>query len=276
MSTSQKTTIPSANDLVDIPDNGFFSNPSTELYWQMTKTEKYTLLGLLNYIKPKVAIEIGTYQGGSLQVISHFSEKVYCLDVVDQYVEALRGKFNNVHFRIGDSKETLPRLISQINQEEEAVNFVLIDGDHSEEMVKKDINAVLKIIPKEPVYIVFHDSFNPSCRKGILSADWKQSPYVHYVDLDYTTGVFYDKKYEEAKYHSMWGGLALAVMLPTKRTGELKIQQSQQALFNTVYKSSIHRWESFISPLWYFLGRHKVGRLIYRQLEKVLGFIHQL
>jgi hypothetical protein len=39
----------------------------------------------------------------------------------------------------------------------------------------------------------------------------------------------------------MWGGLALAVMLPQPRSGELTIQQSRRGAFEAAYAQSAHR-----------------------------------
>ena len=61
----------------------FFSNfsisPSIE--WQMSRAEKYCLINLLENLKPEYSIEIGTYKGGSLQVLSKYSKKVYSIDI---------------------------------------------------------------------------------------------------------------------------------------------------------------------------------------------------
>src|SRR5437868_8530331 len=50
-------------------------------YWEMSPSEQVALVFLLEYLRPKVAIEIGTRFGGSLQVLSHFSDRVYSLDI---------------------------------------------------------------------------------------------------------------------------------------------------------------------------------------------------
>jgi predicted O-methyltransferase YrrM len=47
------------------------------LYWMMSPAEQVALSFLLDRLRPKVAIEIGTRFGGSLQVISQYAERVY-------------------------------------------------------------------------------------------------------------------------------------------------------------------------------------------------------
>src|SRR5262249_37847793 len=120
----------------------------------------------------------------------------------------------------------------------EELGFVLIDGDHTAQGVMTDVNLVLKHVPKRPVYIVLHDSFNPGCRQGMLAAGWKDCPYVHYFNVDFVGGIFFPEKGNTRP--SMWGGLGLAVMLPEKRKGELKILQPYSGTFECVYPHSCH------------------------------------
>lgn len=239
------------------PNEPFFSKETLNLHWQMTRCEKYAFIGLLEHIKPKHSLEIGTYKGGSLQIISKYSQKVFCFDINDKYVNDLSGIFDNVSFTIGDSKSILPDFINKINKSDTPLNFILIDGDHSEEGVKSDINSVLKILPKEPLYIIFHDSFNPTCRKGILNADWQKCDYIHYVEVDYVPGVYHEHAHDNASPRSMWGGLALAVMLPEKRSNPLKINQSQKGLFDSTYEKSMHKDEILSGGLFKIKGRLK-------------------
>ena len=51
------------------------------LYWEMVNAEKIALLNLLSDIKPVISIEIGSKEGGSLQLISQLSQTVYSLDI---------------------------------------------------------------------------------------------------------------------------------------------------------------------------------------------------
>jgi hypothetical protein len=210
------------------------------LYWQMTRWEKFAFASILEAANPKVALEIGTYQGGSLQVLARRAEKVYSLDLDESLKGRLGPRFPNVEFVSGDSRLILPDVLRQIEERREELGFVLIDGDHSTEGVRHDINAVLRYIPVRRVFIVFHDSFHPPCRQGILSADWSACDYVHYVEVDFVPGVYHDEAFDTAPPRSMFGGLAVAVMRPERRAGPLTIHQCQKGLFETVLRSSSH------------------------------------
>jgi hypothetical protein len=196
--------------------------------WLMLPAEQVGLLFLLEHLRPKVAIEIGTRLGGSLQVLSHFSGKVYSLDIDQEVPIRLRGKFPNVEYIIGSSVETLPRLLNQIQANNEELSFALVDGDHSAEGVRKDIDALLRYAPTVPFYIVMHDSFNPQCRKGLRSVGWASSPYVHYVELDFVPGTATPAP---ALRGQLWGGLALAYLHPEKRQGRFEVMGSAELSF---------------------------------------------
>ena len=74
----------------------FFSdfNADLQIEWQMSRAEKYCFIHLLQHLKPETSIEIGTYMGGSLQVISKFSKQVYSIDISEAPKKFLEDKFS--------------------------------------------------------------------------------------------------------------------------------------------------------------------------------------
>ncbi len=119
------------------------------------------------------------------------------------------------------------------------LQFVLIDGDHSEEGLRNDINDLLRYRPTAPLYIVMHDSFNPDCRRGIRGAKWAANPHVHLVELDYVSGRLMPKD-EDGSYRQMWCGIALAVLLPEVRTGNLVMHENEPNGYLAAYWASTH------------------------------------
>ena len=69
---------------------------------------------------------------------------------------------------------------------------------------------------------------------------------MHYVEVDFIPGVYHYEAFDTAKARSMYGGLALALMLPQERSEDLILHQSQQGLFDTVFPHSCHtpRWRA--------------------------------
>jgi Methyltransferase domain len=200
----------------------------------MSASEKVGLIFLLEQLRPKVAIEIGTKNGGSLQALARFSEQVYSIDVDPEIPTRLAGKFSNVEYLIGPSDEVLPPLIERIQQEKAELSFALVDGDHSAEGVRKDIDNLLKFRPTVPFYIVMHDSFNPQCRLGLTLANWPANPHVHAVELDFVAG---GVNSAPAFRDELWGGLALGILLPEERQSRFEITRRSERTRKAVMMS---------------------------------------
>jgi glycosyltransferase involved in cell wall biosynthesis/cephalosporin hydroxylase len=215
-------------------DGSFSTSWQTALYadclcdnWQMNDSERMALIGVLARHKPSCSIEVGTYCGGSLSLISQYSKMVFSIDI-DASIPT-RFKFPNVSFLTGRSTVILPYLLSELDRAGTPVEFILVDGDHSEAGVMADIACLLAYIPKKPLFALLHDSFNPECRKGILNAGWARSPYCHWVDIDFVPGRIVE---HPGSFHGeLWGGLAAAYFLPTPRSGEIEIKRTANGMF---------------------------------------------
>jgi Methyltransferase domain len=208
------------------------------LHWQMTRWEKYGFMSILQAAKPKVGIEIGTYKGGSLQVISNHAEKVYSIDLDASLADRLAHRLPNVEFLTGDSREILPALLDRIAEHGEELGFVFIDGDPSTEGVRSDINAILRYTPIHPLYIVFHDSFNPDCRRGILAADWSKCDYVHYVEVDFVPGVYHFEAVAWRSPSCARSGVPKPYPFIRARKVCLRQCSARQAMLRTPYQSN--------------------------------------
>jgi len=206
------------------------------LYWEMTNNEKIVLVNLLEDIKPSVSIEIGCKKGGSLQVISKYSKEVFSLDI-DSGVKELQKDFPNVDFVIGDSKETLPKLLKKLSEEDKFPDFILIDGEHSTEGVRSDINIILESKIKKPLTIIMHDSFNPNCRRGMLTANYAGNKNLHFVDIDFLHGTYSVSKEVNGE---MWGGFGMIFLKPEINEKEPEIKQSLQYSFERTLRLSKH------------------------------------
>ena len=219
----------------------FLSDSRFPLHWQMSLSERRVFISVLEKIRPRLAIEIGTYKGGSLQVISHFSTRVISIDANSDFTAGLSSKFENVDFRIGDSTDILPAVISELNEVELTPDFIFVDGGHDEEQVKRDLDTILTIQPRNDVAILCHDSFNPGCRSGIIGANWEESPYVRKVEIDFVPGVFCESDFDTSHRGEMWGGFALAILSAEPRPQHLEISESRKTIFEATYRYSIHR-----------------------------------
>lgn len=212
------------------------------LAWWMAPGEQSAILFMLERLRPKLAIEIGTFLGGSLQAIAKYSDRVYSIDIDANVPKHLDGRFPNVEYLIGSSDRLLPQVLETIQNDDAPLSFVLIDGDHSAETVRNDINLLLRFRPTVALYIVMHDSFNPDCRTGMRTASWANSPYVHSVELDFVMGTIVATP---SHRNQMWGGLGLAILLPQQREGKFEItaraELTFQAATGAVYATSLLR-----------------------------------
>jgi len=203
-------------------------------HWQMNHSERLAVTALLSRHKPRCSIEVGTYMGGSLSLISQYSHTVFSIDIDPSIPNKFR-QFSNVCFLTGPSKVILPLLLKELDRERIPVDFILIDGDHSADGIKQDLESVLSYIPKKPLFIVMHDSFNPECRRGMREVDWEKSPYVHWVDLDFIPGRIVETG--GPSRGEMWGGLGLAYLKPVIRQGPLQISLSASRMHEILRRS---------------------------------------
>jgi hypothetical protein len=173
---------------------------------QMSFGERAALVGVLSRLRPKVAVEVGTYEGGSLRFLAEFAEFVHTIDLFELVPEL--EAYRNVDFRKGDSAVLLPALLSELAAGGTDVDFALIDGDHSTEGVCRDLRAMLDSPATARTVILVHDTMNPEVRAGIDRARLAEHPRVVYYELDFVPG------YEFAGGHfdgQVWGGLGLIV-----------------------------------------------------------------
>ena len=96
--------------------------------WQMTLGERAALQGILTSLEPRLSIEIGTAQGGSLSRVAAASGAVHSFDLEH---DPERDWPANVHLHSGDSHELLPAFLAELARGDRNVDFVLVDGDHT-------------------------------------------------------------------------------------------------------------------------------------------------
>ena len=180
--------------------------------WQMSHGERSAFEGLLSQVKPRIAVEIGTAEGGSLRRIAAHSVEVHSFDMVAPPDE-VRG-LENVSFHTGDSHQLVPEFLAQAAAEERSIDFVLIDGDHSAEGVRRDIVDVLGSESVRRTVVVLHDTLNPEVRRGIVAAAIAEHPKVAKFELDLVPGYLARR---EPYRLTMWGGLGLIVVDPDER-----------------------------------------------------------
>lgn len=182
----------------------------TRTPWQMTYGERFAFEGVLSQLKPQLAIEIGTAEGGSLSRIAEHSAEVHSFDLVAP--KLVVG--DNVTLHGGDSHIELPKFLAQLAAEGRSVDFVLVDGDHSADGVRRDMIDLLESDAIKETVILIHDTINEEVRGGIEAVDYLAYPKVAHVDFDAVPGTM---SVVDGYRGAIWGGLGLVVVSESGR-----------------------------------------------------------
>lgn len=194
---------------------------------QMSLGERAALEGVLATLKPRLAIEIGTAEGGSLRRIAAHAEEVHSFDLVAPDPET--ASIEHASFHAGDSHELLPAFLAELSEAGRNVDFVLVDGDHSAAGVRRDIEDLLASPAIGATVIVLHDTANEEVRRGIDAADLDSHPKVVHADFDFVAGyVFRDPSLAD----EIWGGLGV-ILVDQGSPREPGARARQERIFET-------------------------------------------
>ena len=197
--------------------------------WQMSPQERMAFFHVTSRVGGGLALEVGSYVGGSLRHLSADFENVISVDINFKNL-ANKGSYKNVTFMEGDSREVLPTVISHLNEEREQLDFVLIDGNHEYEYVMADLENVLDYVPQKSTGILIHDSWYLPSRQAICACKkLRECPYVHFVDTDFCSGTMMNQT-------TCVGGFCYIEMSSMPREGELVIHQSMDNTFRSLHK----------------------------------------
>jgi hypothetical protein len=178
----------------------------------MTLGERAALEGLLARLKPALAIEIGTAEGGSTRCLGRHCAAIHSFDLV--HPDGLTDELPMVTTHTGDSHELLPAFLERLAAEGRTVDFVLVDGDHTAAGVLRDVKNLLASPAIGPSVVVMHDTTNEDVRAGLLAASLDEHPSVAYLDLDFVAGHLSGTG---AYAGQLWGGLGLVIVDPVAR-----------------------------------------------------------
>jgi len=155
------------------------------------REEIKNLLLILNKVKPKVILEIGTARGGTLFLFSNVAHEEATLISVDlyQFIEKrilfkyIKKEKQKIFLIQGDSHsiKTLRKIEGILRDDK--VDFLFIDGDHSYEGVKKDFEMYSTLVRKGGI-IAFHDIIPDYYTKyGIKTDSWAGEVYKFWNEI---------------------------------------------------------------------------------------------
>ena len=157
--------------------------------WQMGPYERASLLYAIHTIKNcypfanLTAIEVGSYFGGFTKELLKTFNTVFSLDIDHSKLQQECIDDARLKRILGDSKVTLPKILKQTDPD-----FILIDGDHSYNGVKGDLQAIVDSLREESRPFIFvHDAAYPESRKAL--EEFKKSNSEYEVDVNFAPGV---------------------------------------------------------------------------------------
>lgn len=188
-----------ATDIAALPMIG--SSP-----WQMTYGERIAFEGILAQLRPELAIEIGTAEGGSLSRIAAYASEVHSFDLVEPQLPVT--ELPHVHVHTGDNHVLLPAFLQELADAGRNVDFVMVDGDHSADGVERDILDLLESPAVTNTIILLHDTINEEVRRGIDRIDYASFAKVRAYDIDAVPGTM---SIHPLHRGHLWGGIGVIV-----------------------------------------------------------------
>ena len=183
--------------------------------WQMTLGERAALEGVLARVAPRLAIEIGTAEGGSARCLARHCEEIHSFDL--RHPEGLADELPQVVLHTGDSHVLLPAALERMAVAGRTVDFALVDGDHTTAGVRRDLEDLLASPAVRRTVILAHDAANEEVRAGLEACGLDARPEVAFFDLDFVPGHL-SARGDYAG--TIWGGLALVVVDASARGDE--------------------------------------------------------
>jgi predicted O-methyltransferase YrrM len=179
-------------------------------------TELAPLLALLAKRRPATVVEIGTYRGGTFYALCHTAERSATLISIDLpgglfgggytrgELDSMRGyglPTQSLHFLASDSHQASTRDAVIERLEGRAIEFLLIDGDHRYEGVRRDFELYSPLVVKGGL-IAFHDilphAAAPLCQVDRLWNEVREGyRHAEFVDPSEDWGI------------GQWGGIGV-------------------------------------------------------------------
>jgi cephalosporin hydroxylase len=152
--------------------------------WQMALAERAAVEGVLAAMKPRLAIEIGSMEGACLRRLAIHAQEVHSFDLKPPTL----SQPDNVVLHTGDSHELLAPFLAELAEQGRDVDFVMVDGDHTPEGVRRDLEDLLDSRALARAVVLIHDTANERVRAGVDAVRFEAWPKVCYVDLDWLPG----------------------------------------------------------------------------------------
>lgn len=158
------------------------------------RSEILSLAGLVRELEPEIILEIGTERGGTLLIWAALaSQRVISCDIQDMHVQqALYSRFPppgsecSVTLMSGDSHSMDFLRDVEAELAGQPVDFLFIDGDHTEQGVESDFNMYRRLV-RPGGLVAFHDIIEKQpLQSNQVYSFWTRikNDYEHYEFID--------------------------------------------------------------------------------------------
>ncbi len=175
----------------------------------MSLGERAAVEGVLAQLRPGLAIEIGSMEGACLARISAHSARAHSFDLDPPTLPTA----DNVTVHTGDSHALLAPFLGELAEGNQNVDFVMIDGDHTPEGVRRDIEDLLDSAALARTVILIHDTANERVRRGVDAVRFAAWPKVAHVELDWIPGQLFAAP---GLRNELWYGIGLVIVDVTR------------------------------------------------------------
>ena len=177
----------------------------------MSLGERAALEGILNQLKPGLSFQIGAGDGGSLRCTASHSTEVHSFDLVAPEDDVTSS--GNVVLHTGRSRELLPVELARCAEQGKNLDFVLVDGEHSGEDVRWDVEDLLNSPAVQRTVILVTGTVDEAVRRGLDAIHYEAWPKVERVDLDFVSGRMFK---DDGRRGELRGGLGLLLIDATR------------------------------------------------------------
>jgi predicted O-methyltransferase YrrM len=148
---------------------------------QMVLPERMLLFALIYGLRPTLALEIGTAEGGSAMIICAAMDMAGCgkLVCVDPNPKIAPEHWSRIAHRtalVSGASSEVEVIRRAAGGENVQFDFVLVDGDHAYQGVLNDIEIVSQFL-HEGSYVLFHDAHFVEVKEAI-DASLRQYPFL--------------------------------------------------------------------------------------------------
>lgn len=167
---------------IAVAGEGAGVNAPVETY--QVQWELDLLVGIVSVLKPHRILEVGSYRGGTLWHWLQKADVVVAIDDAmrnaDEWHEWADAAPTELHAIQGDSRHST---IVEMARELGPYDFVFIDGDHTYEAIRSDVDSYGGMLADGGV-LALHDILpRPGYGVSEVWAEIKAAPGVRYIEI---------------------------------------------------------------------------------------------